>query len=233
METPAQLAVLGIDCDNGKPSVANFPRSFNQAARFVWEKVLSKNLQGDCPTQWTVAVRQYLNDCRALGVFPYHTSMQQHRNDQLAMFLIDQRRKLSKFFNDSGFFEKFQVQRVERSYQVTPRVFVLSATAYLLPNDDPTWRQWLTLVPLPRFLRDSSRGNTYEKELTPSTQVSVHMRNETTASVTYTITSHTLPEWPARDKVPTPEQMREFVEQTFWMPAVRSHRIKNTRNKFF
>lgn len=233
METPAQLAILGVDCGNGPPSTKNFPRSFNQRALFVWEKVLQEKIQGDCASRWETAVRLYLNACKNLGLFPYHTSMQQHRNDQLASFLIDQRRHISKFFNDSGFFDKFQVQRVERSYTVTPTAFLLQATAFLLPTDDPTWRQWLTLVPLPRFTRDSSRGNTYEKELTPGTQVSVKVRNETTASVTYTITSHTLPEWPSRDVVPTADQMRDFVEQTFWMPAVRSHRILNIRNKFF
>lgn len=233
METPAQLAILGIDCEEGEPSLRTFPRNFNQSALHVWEKVLSEKLTGDCAEKWTQAVRSYLKRCQNLAVFPYRTSMQQHRNDQLALFLVDQRRKLSKFFNDSGFFEKFQVQRVERSYHVTPSVFTLQATAYLLPTDDPTWRQWLTLVPLPRFTRDSSRGNTYEKELTPSTQISVKTRNENTASVTYAITSHTLPEWPSRSVVPTDEQLAEFVEQTFWMPAVRSHRIKNIRNKFF
>ncbi len=236
----SELAILGIDVAQGLPSLSNFPQGFNKQAFYIWEDILNSaefryRSKGRTNYQvWRTMIHTYFRECQVLGEFPFRTAIQQHRNDIVASFMQRSRRRVTKFFNDSEFFTRATPRRARRSYRFTKSEFILEASLTLW-SFDPTFRQWLTTSPLPRFVNTGSSPNhKFERELfSPAIKVWVDFRNNQEATVGYTITCGTVPAWPSMTKPPTSLQLEEFVERTFWVPAVRANRIEGINNKFF
>lgn len=235
------VSILGVD-DSGPPGLSNFPSTFNRDAFFIWEKLLEnpeyvkvKNNTKSASKMWFEIVQLYLKHCGMEGVFPFHSSTQQSRNDFLISHLKRARQFLADYIEESRFFDLISLRQVKRSYTITRTSFIVKCTAMLNPIEDPTFRHWLKKLPYPRMLPTTDTGRTYEHTLTRihGVTVSLNTARHAAMELTYTIVCPTSPVYPSSARLPTNAQMAQFSEQVLWLPLVRTRRIKGAGTRLF
>lgn len=235
------VSILGVD-DSGPPSLSSFPNTFNRDAFFIWEKLLLdpeykkvKDNTKSASKMWFEIVQLYLRHCSLEGVFPFHLSTQQSKNDFLISHLKQARHHLADYVEESRFFDFISLRQVRRSYTVTKTSFIVKCTAVLNPIDDPTFRHWLKKLPYPRMLPTTDTSRTYEHTLSRIQGVTVSLNTFRPAAMefSYVINCSTSPVYPSASRLPTNAQMAQFSEQVLWLPIVRTRRIKGAGIRLF
>lgn len=239
----AGVSILGVD-DTQPPSLSNFPRTFNPGAFNQWKVVLESkdylNVKGNTKSAsklWYTAIGLYLKACNRVGAFPFHTTNQQSRNDTVISHLRAIRLVMADYFEEAGFFKKVQMRLVNRRYHIEEGKFVIETEAMLYPFEDPTFRQWLQHLFLPRMLPRQEEPRTYERRLdylgAPGVTAWCKTGRKLVMSLGYTIVCPTTPVYPISNKIPSNEQMADFIENTIWLPLIRSRKIKDAGLRLF
>jgi antitoxin component of RelBE/YafQ-DinJ toxin-antitoxin module len=237
----AGISLLGVD-DSKDPSLSTFPPTFSRDAFNVWVAVLEspeylnvKEQTTSTTKRWYEAVRLYLRRCEREGEFPFRLSTQQSRNDMVMAYLKRARLTLVKYFEDAGFFEKVKIRRLQRTYLLNDDNLTIVVEAILQPFQDPTFNQWLRKMPLPRMLPSPGHPRVFERHLVnmPGIVVYCDTTREMVTKLGYRLTCPTKPVYPSSHKIPTNEQMSQFIESLLWIPIVRIKRIKGAGIRLF
>jgi hypothetical protein len=219
--------------------MTNFPRTFSREGFALWKAMLEdswytemKKPVSQSADIWHKVVQRYLKLCTTNGIFPFARSTQQANNDVITQYLKTSRKRLSDFFDQSEMFSKVKIQSVVREYEFQPSAFIVTMTAALKPIDDPTFVRWLQRHPFPLFKRGDDPG-IYEKRVHANIHLTIKAANLRQPKMSYRIFCHTPFAISEHGKLPTLNKLRTEVEQTIWMPCIRSARFANSGPRLF
>lgn len=235
------LEILGISTDQ-LPSVELFPVRFNQSALRVWVAVLEDPATLSAFRQlttneakWQYCVAEYLKRCNKIGLFAFSALRINTNNDIVVAHLMRLRIRLASFYKRTGFFTNGQqLGRLTRHYDFSNGTMTLTVSAYLKPSTiDPTFQQFLMLLPEPRFKRDTGTPGLYVKRLAANLNLFVRFYNRQRVQVGYSIFCKDAP-FAGNSATPQDKYSQtRFVEEQIWVPLVRKHRIVGVGPRIF
>lgn len=151
------------------------PPLINPVALPIWFEVAqSANPSHSLSVQWSTALRQLGDRCRAISIKPFIGV--KHQNPQIRNYLAARRRLIVRFFNITKMLKNVPVRRreLERSVKITQSGFQITVSA-LLRIDDPTWVHGLTrFSPGYRFSPLKTKDHEFQVFLDPATRMFVY-----------------------------------------------------------
>lgn len=229
-EKDAQLQLFGID-SSSRPTPTRFPKTFNPAAAMVWRQILESQEYADfCKTHtlasemWQYCVKAYLKACATESIYPF--GGRSDFEELTRSFLTSARKKLVRWFKESGILEVTKVRKVSRSCEFTHQNFVLEVVAELRPIDDPTFERWLVKHPQPGFKKVEGM---YQRSLAAHIDVFYYV-SRNTSYLKYRIFCHT----PVRVLEPGhlgKSKLTQYVEKKLWNPIIEAQPLEGTSNR--
>lgn len=215
------LANLGIsDIDQARgPTVATFPQVFNINGRPQWESAVL-NLPDGTPTDlWTLAIEDYVTNCVDSGIYPF-SNFKQSANDQIMAALVDARRAVVKFLNQSQMLKHVTLKVSSREVQMNNLGFTIRILGAAVPKD-PTFEKWLLQMPMPSFRL--KKDGVYHKTVAQNVTMVVFNEGVQRWRVGYEIVVLMFPSLPGRH-LPSEAELKQFIMRIMWMPILKSHR---------
>ncbi len=234
-----ELTLIGVPegLQSRPPMLGSYPRQFNADARFVWKKMLedeafkSQMKSADTPEdKWYMALKEFLARCEQLGVLPFNNITEEQKNDAVITSLQSARVELVTFANRIGLLEKLRITKACRDYKVKEKGFGIVSWAYCKYVDDPTFEQWLTKSPSPRFTR--ALDLKYSKMLQPNLLLWVRYPSPTRVTVGFEIQVASTVSIPGK-RLATRKEIDSFVDRVIWKPIVRAHRFNGVGGRIF
>ena len=227
----AQLQVFGIDTKN-QPTPTRFPKAFNAQGMKLWEQILSssayvefKRKHESTSELWSFCIREFLKLSTENNVYPFTGK---HDFEETARgFLEAARRKLVRWFDESGIFTLCKIKSVERDYTFTHNNFSLEVTAELRPISDPTFHAWLVKSPQPGFTKQVD--GTFHRSVHAHIDVHFYLKSGV-PYLRYRVFCHT----PVRVLEPNAigkAKLSKFVETKLWNPLIKQLPIGDVGNR--
>ena len=245
-ETLTDLAVMGVPPAYWSkfPLPDAYPTKFSDEGRIVWNEMLlsdeyatrirNQTLDG----AWHNAITLFLDLCDEEGVAPFLNSTDTTRNEFVLSALRTNRIRLVKFMNDFGMFteQELMVRKSYREYVRTDVGFIVSSWADMFPYPNMNrvvFEDWLTSTEIhgnDRFQRYVD--NHYVHQIVPTLQVWVKCVNMLRIQVGFTIEVKGTVNIPG-NKTPTRKEVDAFLDQRFWFPLLRQHRMDGVVTRLF
>lgn len=207
------------------PTVDAFPQALNPNNKSEWGTAIQNLVTtGDTLKDWGLAIKDYVRLCTDRGVYPFQ-NVHQNRNDRITDYLRERRRQFVHFIDRAHFFDGVRVRTSGRTVKVTDTGFVLrvTATAYI---KDPSFAQWLTQMPMPRFDFVKHEGR-HTKVLGPGLTMFAENERQSRSPerwiIGYEITCPVFPDIPT-SHTPSRAELENFILDVLWMPLLRSMR---------
>jgi hypothetical protein len=226
------LNLLGVDHAK-KPAVSRFPKAYNPAALKLWVSAIEQTdmTAGSLTDAWGAVIKKYLALCKGAECSPFNDSNIDRVNESVVNWLKVNRLQCIRYANDTEIFKHFQIASVKRSVLVAgqaDRNFIVQNTAKLKAVDDPTIDRWLITHPMPGFL---TMGNgKYCRQVNAATSIEINFTGRTSATISLTIYSHSLPIVPAHK---TKKALAKYIETKIWVPLVEKYRFNGIGTKKF
>ena len=230
------LSIIGVphQYHNKIPSIGGFPKNFNPDARHVWLAILAsegyKEKVNGMPAgeRWTLIIQLFIKWCNDQAISPFDNHLDRTDNSRILSFLELQRRKLVKYIDEIGILKVVTIKSPYRVYMRRDTGFVIQSYC--------DFSNFGGFDQLQKFLTHPKVGFTkvglaWQKVLDSTTRIHVKTVNSNRAIVWYEIRVGSPVYFPGSErKTPTIRQVDNFIDNTIWLPIVRSHRFK-TLNK--
>jgi hypothetical protein len=233
------LSIIGVPEDyfTKFPGVYGYPKKFAKEAFEVWkELVTSKEFRTKCRSlgtidlAWHVAIQDFLSLCEDRGVFPFINNTDTARNEFVTDFMRRGRIEIVRFLDEIKMFEKVRVKKAYREYRRKDTGLVIKSWAELFPVEDPNFQTWINTFPSPRFLK--TVNNRWYKILRPNLIVWIRIINKSRVTIGFDIEvagTITVP----GNKTPTRKEVDSFIDNSIFLPIIRSHRFNNVKTRLF
>lgn len=221
------LSNLGISVfeQARSPTGDSFPTAFNTNNRYVWQQAVAEYKPGHSAMEdWGLAIKHYIELCESSGVFPFQAT-HISRNDQIHYYLQACRQNINRFLNRSKLLSELKIRKTHHQVVVTPTGFHIEVSAWVYLKD-PTFPEFLTRMPYPRFNPARDEDGRYTKKLGPGLEM--HAYNESVRMdqrwhIGYTIQCNVFPDVPAVG-APSKAELEKFILDVLWMPVLREAR---------
>lgn len=221
------LSHLGISVfeQARSPAGDTFPQAFNVNNKLLWQQAVAEYTPGHSAMEdWGLAIKHYIELCESAGLFPFqpaHVS----KNDQIHYFLSACRLNINRFLNRSKLLSELRIRRTNHRVVMTDTGFHLDVSAWVYLKD-PTFPQFLTRMPYPRFNVARQEDGRYIKKLGPGLEMYAYnegVRMDQRWHIGYTIDCNVFPEVPAVG-APSKAELERFILDVLWMPVLRESR---------
>lgn len=240
-QTGLDLMLLGVPADwiDRQPTATRFPKSFSNESSTIWQKMFSNEdiakrirSEGTVPSQWKAAFKLFMNLCEEKGVQPFASERSRVDNSSLISFLKTSRVRMSKFFNDTKF---FQIMRIIRGSQ--ERKYDTGYSKFGIRSSIRVKSPFRTLSDLEKFLYAltfvKEPNSSYKKVITPNCIIHVNAQFINRIKVSYEIHGCSSVYLGNKNKLPTRKQVYYFADTIIWLPIIRAHRISAIGNNLF
>jgi len=219
MDTYPFLSNLGVSdiAQARNPTADAFPPNFNVNCKQVWDRTISLlPLTEDVCTNWGQAIRDFIENCIEADLYPF-SDLKQSVNDQIMASLMASRKALLKDF--TKMLCSVKLGSTIRSVEMNNLGFTLK-TCSAVTLKDPTFGQWLTQAPYPRFV--VRQEDFYIKQIDASTNLFAS-KDVDKWSVGYEIVCKQFPSIPG-NPLPTRLELEKFILNVLLMPVLKIHR---------
>lgn len=233
------LAIIGVppEFHNQWPQVAAYPSKFSDEGFHVWQNMLADKSfmnamlsTGSRDGAWHFAIHEFLRRCELAVLKPFSDST----STSGTAFVRDQARRgriyLVDYCNEIGLFTKIKPQFVHREYMRADKKIIIYSWARMFPTNDPTFPNWLTSLPMPRFIKH--QRNRMVCQVRPGVRIWIDCLNIKRIVMGQEIDIPGTIDIPG-NKTPTREQVDAFIDQQIWMPIVRAVRFDSVYNRIW
>lgn len=220
------------------PTVDKMPSRFNAGNIKVWEdciKVIDTRLESH--EQWSAVIQMYIRICGRKNLDPFTTDLDRADNEAIRAYMKMARLALCRWFDRTRILEQTLMQKVWHTVTIREEQgFVLHAYARTMPL--------ISLPELELFLRRTCKfhivpgrgGKTWQGYPRPDVMFSCQIINSQHVRLHYaiTVTRPIFNERAERGIRMTVNELRDWINKTFWMPVARGFKPRYTsRNTSF
>jgi hypothetical protein len=242
-ESLTDLSVIGVPAEyrDQFPQVVAYPSKFSDAGFDVWKAMLKDQRftnrmvsMGTKDMAWHTAIQEFLRLCDESNIDPiiggaptaptayFHNQVRRGR-----IFLVD-------YANEIGLFKRIKIQfatRDMREYIRTDNGFTIYSYARMFPVLDPTLPNWLTSLPMPRFIKH--QRTRMVATVRPGVRFWVNCENLHRVYVGQEIdVPNSTIDIPG-NHTPTRAEVDAYIDYQIWMPLVRSIKYDDIPNRLF
>lgn len=233
------LSVIGVPADlqDQWPQVVAYPAKFSDEAFPVWHDMLAdehfKQRIQSLPNKdiaWHSVILEFLARCEAKDIPAVIGGAPTVNNAHVHTQMRYGRLWLVHYCNEIGLFNKIKVQYPHREYIRTPKGFIVYSWARCFPVKDPTLPDWLTSLPMPRFIKHNRQRMV--ATIRPGVRLWIDCINLSRVVIGQEIDIQGTIDIPG-NPTPTRQDVDTFIEQTMWVPLARSVRFDGVENRLF
>lgn len=233
------LAIIGVppEFQSQWPQVAAYPSKFSDEGFHVWQSMLNDksfiNLMlgtGTRDSAWHFAIHEFLRRCELAIIKAVSdstpttgTAFVRDHARRGRIFIVD-------YCNEIGLFTKLKPQFIHREYMRAEKKIIIYSWARMFPTSDPTFPDWLTSLPMPRFIKH--QRSRMVCQVRPGVRIWIDCMNlkrvvmgqEIDIPGTIDISGNV---------TPTRQEVDTFLDTQIWLPIVRAIRFDNVINRIF
>ncbi len=234
------LTIIGVppEFHDQWPQVAAYPSKFSDAGFHVWQGLLADasfvrmmQTTGSRDAAWHMTIHEFLRRCELAVVKPFSdstpttgTAFTRDQARRGRIFIVD-------YCNKIGLFKKLRPQYVHREYIREDKKSIIYSWARMFPISDPTFPDWLTSLPMPRFMKHNRSRMVCQ--VRPGVRIWIDCLNlkRVVMGQEIDIPRSTI-DIPG-NVTPTRQEVDDFLDTQIWLPIVRAVRFDNVVNRIF
>lgn len=233
------LAIIGVPPEfrSQWPQVAAYPSKFSDEGFHIWQRMLADKsfvnrmlATGTRDSAWHFSIQEFLRRCELAVVKPFSESTPTAGTS----FVRDQARRgriyLVDYCNKISLFKKLKPMSVNREYMRTDKKIIIYSWARMFPTNDPTLTDFLTSLPMPRFIKHNRSRMVCQ--VRPGVRIWVDCLNLKRIVVGQEIDVPGTVDL-AGNVTPTRQEVDEFLDTHIWLPIVRAIRFDDVINRIF